>query len=229
MGEWWAGGSGFWVCDSAFPCGFSHNKHRPLRVESFFQPFWDLLSEDFTAWPDTGAGVGGFLQLWNSLPGAGRLFYVLLLCPCPCPWAHYQCVPATQAPLLSLPHWSTNGDCNSTLHCYHICRVLGSAGLPWALSLSFPSLSRLCCWLRLAHLQVSMPNVSDLCVEQGILCWIMAAQLVVISRGETWRSSLTAMLLHSLQSPLFSWGDPADVSRGKSWLSYVLAFELKYK
>lgn len=121
--------AGLWVCDSAFPCGFSHNKHRTFRVGTFIQPFWDLLSEDFTACQDTGAGVGGFLHLWNALSGVGRLwstviFYVLLLCPCP--WAHYQCVPATQASLPSLPHWSTQWglQLNPSL-CYHICRVLG--------------------------------------------------------------------------------------------------------
>lgn len=190
--------AGLWVCDSAFPCGFSHNKHRPLRVESFFQPFWDLLSEDFTAWQDT-AGMGwedscicGILCL--VLAGCGVLWFFMCYFSAPAPGPIINVCQPPRPHCCLCPIDPPPEDCNSTLQCYHICRVLGQCRT----ALGFVSVLALCSWLRHAHLRVSMPDVSDLCVEQGTVCGIMAAQLVVTSRGATWRSSHTAMLLHSL-------------------------------
>lgn len=75
-----------------------------------------------------GEGMGGFLHLSNSLSGAGRLwsaviFYVLLLCPCPRPIINV-CQPHRPHCCL-FPIGPPREDCNSTLQCYHLCRVLG--------------------------------------------------------------------------------------------------------
>ena len=66
-----------WVCVSAAPfsSGFSHYGYKPYKVETLFQPFHHLLSENFTAGQASG-GWGGQVpvqSLVRLLVGCGRL------------------------------------------------------------------------------------------------------------------------------------------------------------
>lgn len=135
--------AGLWVCDSAFPCGFSHNKHRPLRVESFFQPFWDLLSEDFTAWQDT-AGMGwedscicGILCL--VLAGCGVLWFFMCYFSAPAPGPIINVCQPPRPHCCLCPIDPPVRIATQLFSAITYAGSWGSAGLPWALFLSLPS------------------------------------------------------------------------------------------
>ena len=159
MGEGRAGVSGFvgvWFC---FSLWVNHNKYRPFRVASRFQPFGDVLSEDFTAWQDTG-GWGGrvpalmesFVQGWQAVECCD--FFEPLLCQGS--WPHYQYAPATQDRLPSMPHQSTQRglypNSSRVSHLQGSWWVWDCTGLCLC---SYPSLAHPLCWLRYIYLQLS--------------------------------------------------------------------------
>lgn len=167
-----------------------------LGWKIFFQSFHDLLSEEFTAGKASSKGqrcsgqipasvepFGNFLDYRMSQP------FVLLLCldhglslnVCQLPRANH-CFCS-----FSLP----SAICTPALHCYLQALVHGKS---WLLFLSFT--------LPIFAVRSDMPifrcfsvqiSVMFLCWES--IFWIITVQLAVASRAETWKASLTAMLL----------------------------------
>lgn len=133
--------AGLWVCDSAFPCGFSHNKYRPLRVESFFSPFRSA-KWGFYCLAGHGDGVGGFLHLWNPLSGAGRLCSaVIFVCATSLLLSLgslSKCVSYSGLIFVSAPLIHPVGIAPQLFTAITYVGSWVSAGLHWALSLSFP-------------------------------------------------------------------------------------------
>lgn len=105
--------------------------------------------------------------------------------PLPCHWVYLvQCVLAAQAGMLT-----THCVCRNLTSPCHSPWGAGSSGRIWGLVSVPPPL--------FSHLQMSQcegPSRVFVCWT-GILCWITAAQLVVTSGEQTWRSFHTTMLM----------------------------------
>lgn len=194
------------VCSSILCRGFSCNEYKPLELEGIFLHFCHLLSEDDIPGGPWDDKVGGFPHLWILLSGYGRLCNAATFCTTSLPLTLSSASMCASHPgqiAVSAPQFAQDGLCFDPL--LLSCPRATASTRPhlWLPSLTFaPSVSPvhsdtptfIC-----LNIHISQTFV---CVGQGILCWIIAVQRVVTSRGGIWRSSHTAMLLISLHSAL---------------------------
>lgn len=98
------GGAGSSFHGSVLSSGLSCNVYRPPRLQSFSQPCWHLPTEDFPARWATGWRDG---PVPTSVEYFGRCWWAVECCnPLHCfSVPDPQCVPVTQAQLLSLTLW----------------------------------------------------------------------------------------------------------------------------